>query len=804
MRVNGAEASRTPRRRPLRVLLRYLALLLAAPFAGFFLLDAVFPLPAFDDGKLFARVVTARDGTPLRAFADANGVWRYSVKPAEVSPNYIEALLNYEDRWFWRHPGVNPAALARAAWQNITHGGVVSGGSTLTMQVARLLDPNVRSLWGKMKQAFRALQLETHHSKEEILALYLNRAPFGGPLEGVQAASFTYLGKSAARLSDAEAALLAVLPQAPSRYRPDRYPKRAQQMRDKVLERLAARKVWTRARVDEAKQETVWAQFHPQPMLAPLLSQRLIDSHPGERVLRSTLDANLQQGIATLVSNRVRAMPPGTSIAVLVMENQTLAVRAYVGSGDFGDRERYGHVDMAVAVRSPGSTLKPFVYGMAIDAGLIHAQSLLTDAPSDFGDYRPENFDQGYAGPVSVTEALQRSLNVPAVQVLEKFGSNTFMSALKNAGMALHLPEGAQPNLALGLGGAGTTLEALAGVYSALANSGHAGKPRLLESDALWQRRLLSEGAAWIVRDMLYHNPRPDQPAAYLVDYRRRPLAWKTGTSYGFRDSWAIGVTADYTVGVWAGRPDGTPLPGYYGALAAAPILFTLADNLPPMRETDARFPRRHRAETPSSVTETVICWPLGQLESATAAGLCHRKKRAYILDGNVPRTFPDGGDTDWSTNPVTIWINPKTGRRVDDTCATKEKTARNIGLWPKAVESWIEAPLRRYRQIPAYDRACARPPAVAAGKIKIAGLRADSVLRPAAASEQMPRANLQALGGQGKQHWFINGALRYILPAAAIQPHAFEQAGRYTVTVVDEQGQSDEVSFTVAEGQSN
>lgn len=768
---------------------------IAAGMASLVLLDLLFPLPATLEAE-YARVVVARDGAPLSAFADAKGVWRYPVTLDEVAPNYIEAVLNYEDRWFWRHPGVNPFSMLRAFWQNLTSGRIVSGGSTLTMQVARLIDPVERGLGGKLWQLWRAAQLEWHYSKEEILTLYLNRAPFGGTVEGVQAACYTYFGKSAAVLSDAEAALLAVLPQAPSRNRPDRYPERAQVMRDKVLKRLGDLQVWPQQRVDDALIEPVWAQFYTQPQRAPLLARRLVSADPTHEIYRTTIDVNLQQNITELIRNRIQGMPLGTSAAVLVMENRTLAVRAYVGSADIADAQRFGHVDMVQAVRSPGSTLKPFIYGLAIDAGLIHAQSLLVDAPSDFGDYRPENFDSGFSGPVSVTEALQRSLNVPAIQVLEHLGDNAFMSRLKTAGVNIVLPTGAKANLALGLGGAGTTLDSLVGAYSALVNQGLAGRPRMLEADVLWQRRILSEGAAWIIRDVLESNERPDRPAPYLMDYRGRQVAWKTGTSYGFRDSWAVGVSADYTLGVWIGRPDGTPLPGYYGAVAAAPILFSIADNLPPVVNSDVD-PSHYRAAAPANVTQAEICWPLGGLADETPPTHCHRKRKANLLDGNVPFTFPEN-DAQWSSNPVTFTINSKTGKRVDASCHVKNMQQQSVALWPKAVEPWIEPRHRRVRQIPDYDAKCARPPPITTGAVKIAGVRNGSVLRSAGASHEMPRIQLQALGGQGRHYWFINGQLQYLLDAAAGQPYVFKTPGRYVIAVVDEQGRSDEVTVAV------
>ena len=361
------------------------------------LADRVWPLPLPKDD--LARVVLAEDGTPLWRFADANGVWRYPVSTDQVSAYYLDALLTYEDRWFFRHPGVNPLALGRAAWQNLTGGRVLSGGSTLSMQVARLLDPHERTLTGKVRQLWRTAQLEWHLSKDQILNLYLNRAPFGGTLQGVAAASWAYLGKSPQHLTHSEAALLAVLPQAPSRLRPDRHPARAQVARDKVLRRVAEYRVWPQTAVDEALQEPLLLAPRLEPSLAPLLARRLNRPH-SPPLIRTTLDANLQRRLEDLLLGWRARLPDHTSAAIVVVETENMAVRAYLGSVDINDTRRFGHVDMISALRSPGSTLKPFLYGMAMDAGLIHSESLLQDVPRRYGDYRPGNFSMGFSGPV--------------------------------------------------------------------------------------------------------------------------------------------------------------------------------------------------------------------------------------------------------------------------------------------------------------------------------------------------------------------------------------------------------------------
>ncbi|HNB66949.1 penicillin-binding protein 1C, partial [Accumulibacter sp.] len=482
-------------------MIRALRLTLAAVLALLLLADQLFPPPLPGRAAAQAQVVLARDGTPLRAFPDRTHVWRHPVRLEEVSPRYLEALIAFEDRSFWWHPGVNPWALARAGGQWLRHGRIVSGGSTLTMQVARLLEPTPRTLVGKLRQIARALQLELRCSKREILEIYLTYAPMGGVLEGVEAASRAYLGKPAQRLSASEAALLTVLPQAPSLLRPDRYPERARQARDKVLARMLER--WGAATITEARQEPVIAQTVREPLLAPLFAERLRRRNPGLARIETTLDASVQQSVEQLLAARLTVVPPRVSLAALVVDNATLEVRAYAGSADFSDDERFAHVDMVQAPRSPGSALKPFLYGFALDEGLIHSQSLLADVPQSFAGYQPGNFQASFSGPVSVSEALQRSLNVPAVEVLERLGANRFVALLRRGGLKLDLPRGATPNLGVILGGAAVSLEDLVGAYTAFARGGISGRPRYQVTAAHEESRMLSEGAAFIVRDVL-------------------------------------------------------------------------------------------------------------------------------------------------------------------------------------------------------------------------------------------------------------------------------------------------------------
>ncbi len=774
----------------LRFVARWTLVSLLLVIALLWLADRIWPLPLPQDD--LARVVLAEDGTPLWRFADADGVWRYPVHTREVSPYYLDAVLTYEDRWFYRHPGVNPLALVRATWQNLTGARVVSGGSTLSMQVARLLDPHSRTLQGKLRQLWRTAQLEWHLSKDEILTLYLNRAPFGGTLQGVAAASWAYLGKSPAQLTHAEAALLAVLPQAPSRLRPDRHPQRAQQARDKVLRRLAEFQVWPQSAVDEALEEPLLLAPRLEPSLAPLLARRLNrpDSPP---LICTTVDATLQRRLEDLLLGWRARLPEHTSAAILVVEEETMAVRAYLGSVDINDAKRFGHVDMINALRSPGSTLKPFLYGMALDDGLIHSESLLQDVPRRYGDYRPGNFSMGFTGAVPASTALSSSLNLPAVQLLEAYGPKRFAAQMRIGGMPLALPALAEPNLALILGGAGSRLEELVSGYSALARDGKSATLRLQPDDALRERPLLSPGAAWIVRRILSGQARPDRdPRAELV--QRPTLAWKTGTSYGFRDAWAIGVGPRYLIGVWIGRPDGTPVPGQFGLASAAPLMLQVHDVLT-NRDSQRGISAPVKA-VPANVGVAAICWPLGQPMSRSDPN-CRRQRFAWTLDNTTPPTL-QALDQPLSVGLMeNLWVNAK-GLRVDAHCPGAEP--KHIALWPAPLEPWLPRVERREARIPAADPDCPPPALAAASPLSIVGVREGDQLRLPAASQQALRLKISALGGSGRRWWFLNGTP---LGDSANQDSinaSFERLGRYQLSVLDEAGQTARLEFSVVD----
>lgn len=758
-------------------------LVLAALLAALLLADRLLPPPVPGRSAAHAQLVVAADGTPLRAFPDQRHVWRHPVSVDEVSPHYVEALLAYEDRYFFWHFGVNPVALLRAAGQWLRYGHVVSGGSTLTMQVARLLEPTPRTAAGKLRQMVRAVQLELRLSKREILALYLSYAPMGGVLEGVEAASRAYLGKPSSALSHGEAALLAVLPQAPSRLRPDRYPAAARAARDKVLMRLLPR--WGAALVADARQEAVIAQEIREPLLAPLFAERMRRARPQTRRIDTTLDAAAQNSVEQLLGSRLAILPPRVSMAALVIDNETLAIRAYAGSADFADNARFAHVDMVQARRSPGSTLKPFLYGLALDEGLIHSESLLADVPQSFGGYQPGNFQASFSGPVSVTEALQRSLNVPAVEVLEHLGAQRFHALLRRGGLRAELPQGAAPNLSVILGGVAVSLEDLVGAYRALAHGGVAGRPRATTDAPREETRMLSEGAAYIVRDLLEAGGPLGREVEAGVG-ARRGIAWKTGTSFGFRDAWAVGVSDHHTVGVWVGRPDGTPNPGFFGANIAAPLLVDIFAAL----ET----PGAVRRPPPASVSRERICWPLGLRASETPPALCHQERTAWLLNAAAPPTFADrlrGGSARY-----TDYRAVDSGLRVRAACANGAMQAVDMARWPAVLEPWLDAPTRRRALPPPWAPQCAQSQAPEGGPT-IVGITHGETLRRAAGGSA-PLVELQARGARQALIWLVDGRqVGRTAPGKGL-PYRFDVAGRHAITVMDESGRYDRVEISV------
>ena len=560
-----------------------------------------------------------RDGRLLALLPAPGGVWRFAATPASVSRPFVDLLIRTEDRRFWSHPGVDPIALVRAAGQWVRAGRVVSGGSTLSMQAARLLEPRPRTLRSKLIEIARAVQLEHRYGKDGVLGIWLTLAPYGGNLEGVRAGAQAWFGTGTATLSPAEAALLVALPRRPEALRPDRHLARAQELRDRILPDAAAEPMPDRRLPFPRHAATAWPATNPP-------------------VLRTTLSLPLQAGLERMVARWLDAAPDRVSIAVIIAHAPSREIRAIV-SGRLAEEARGSAIDLTRAVRSPGSALKPFLYAQAFVAGLARPDTLLSDLPRSFGAYAPENYGRGHAGSVTAAEALRRSLNVPAVALLDQLGPLRFLQALHEAGVQPRLPAGAAPSLPLALGGAGLTLRELTGLYAGLASAGREGPLSLMRrpGPAEPQRE-----ASRLVADILTRPFPGGGPAG---------VAWKTGTSWGGRDAWALGFDRQHVVGVWVGRPDGTAVPGATGLRQALPLLAQVFDVLPPAPRTAALPDRPAMAQTEPDGLRLLFPPPGAVLASdrtVTLRAMGGRRPLTFLVDGAPLPAVPAQRTTGW------------------------------------------------------------------------------------------------------------------------------------------------------------
>ena len=616
---------------------------LAAITLLLFSLDYAFPLPP---PPQYSPIVLAADGSVLHAYLNPTQKWRMKTELAEITPALQQAIINKEDRYFKYHFGVNFISIIKAAGRNIFRNGRTTGASTITMQVARLLEPKERTFSNKILEMARATQLEIHYSKAEILQLYLNLVPYGSNIEGVKSAALLYFQQPPDYLSLAQTVTLAIIPNQPRILVLGKNNPKILAERNRWLRQFQAQHLFPAQDIVDALAEPLTAERHAAPALAPHLARRLVTQFPGQPIIRSTLERGPQSKAEDLTRNYVRRLHElGISqAAVLVVNNRTRAVEAYVGSADFTDFIAHGQVDGVRAVRSPGSTLKPLLYGLALDAGLLTPKRKLPDVPSNFSGFRPENFDKTCQGEVTMERALTYSLNIPAVQTLADVGVPTLTTRLRQAGFKQVARDAPRLGLSTILGGCGASLEELTGLFSALANEGvyaplvlneelrmkneelktrdeklkmrseeldgvpktGASRPKSNSSFLTPHSSLLiSPAAAFLVTDILSQRTRPDLPAGYERSLRLPHIAWKTGTSYGRRDAWSLGYNADYTIGVWVGNFSGQGSPALTGADVASPLLFTLFNTLTYNRARTAPAP-------PASLDFRLVCAETG------------------------------------------------------------------------------------------------------------------------------------------------------------------------------------------------
>lgn len=755
-----------------------LTLFILLPAVLFFLLNILFPLKASID---YSTVITAKDGTVLQAFLSQDEKWRMMVEPEEISPRLKKAILYKEDKYFYYHPGINPVAVIRAILNNVFQARRTSGASTITMQVARLLYPAKRTYLNKCVELFRAFQLELNFSKEEILRLYFNLVPYGGNIEGVKAASLLYYGRLPEKLSLGQLTTLAIIPNRPGSLRIGRNSEALTAARNKWLFRMKSDRVFPDKDIEDALQEPLDAVRSDAPMLAPHLAFRLKYNHSQVPVIHTTIDPKKQQKVMSM-TNQYSKRLQGDGIynaAVLVVNNRTHCVEAYVGSPDFGDSEHSGQVDGVIAVRSPGSTLKPLVYALAFDQGLLTPKQVVADVPVNYGGYAPENFNSKFNGNVTVENALMNSLNVPAVKALHLIGLQLMIDKLKDANFEQTRKTEKSLGLSLVLGGCGVKLEELTGLFSALANEGNFSPLKYTRDDKpLPVVQLVSPASAFMTAEILSRVNRPELPSFVQENTVHIPrIAWKTGTSYGRRDAWSIGYNKNYTIGVWIGNFNGVGIPELSGAEMATPLLFELFNTI----DYNARS---EWYVQPEALDFRLVCTESGKLPSEN----CGHTVIDYFLPGiSSVETCDHLKSTDVSADEKISYCTscrPPTGY----------KTILYPNLDPDIVSFYVSEHIA-FKKIPEHNPGCSR---IFSGHQPVITSLADrkEYLVEKGSGNQL-QLSCTAANDVGKVFWYLND--RFYKSGRVDEKIFFTpESGALKISCSDDKGRNSDIQITI------
>lgn len=686
-------------------LLKRAGVTLLALVVVFVLLDLLFPVRT---ELVYAPVITARDGTVLHAFLTPDQQWRMKARLDELTPELEKAIVYKEDKHFYRHFGVNPLAVGRAAVNNLFSLRRTSGASTITMQVARMMEPRKRNYISKIVEMFRATQLEVHYSKREILQLYLNMVPYGSNIQGVKAASILYFDKTPDQLSLAEITALSIIPNRPNSLVIGKDNDRIVAERNKWLRRFAEAELFDSATIRDALEEPLAAYRHNAPRQAPQLAWRLRRAQPALPEIRATIDREVQRKAEELTANYVNMLKLQDihNAAVLVIDNTTHEVRAYVGSSDFFDKFHHGQVDGVHARRSPGSTLKPLLYGLAFDKGLATPRTMIADVPTNINGYAPENYDLSFRGNISVADALRLSLNIPAVKVLNDLTTSVFVSSLSQAGFQSVWKGRKKVGLSMILGGCEVRLEELTALYAAFACQGNYYAPQLTLPDSLWMKnkhkavvtragkpvKVVSAEAAYMISSILTELYRPDLPNLSSQAQGVPRIAWKTGTSYGRKDAWSIGYNGRYTIGVWIGNFSGHGVAGLNGAGTATPLLFQLFQAID-RKASDAEW-----LQQPESMAYRLVCSRTGKVPAD------------YCADQVMDYYIPGISDNRVCEHLREVAVSPDEKKSYCTSCcpAAGYKMKQYDNISPE-LTAYYESAHIPYAKIPAHNPECTR-----------------------------------------------------------------------------------------------
>jgi penicillin-binding protein 1C len=742
----------------------------------------IYPLPVRHFHKPHAQFIYGRDGKLLTAFASSDHFWRKPVKLEQISPDLVRRVIACEDRWFYYHPGFNPVSLLAAAIENLETGKIVRGGSTITMQIARMMEPKSRTVKNKLIEILRSLQLEVHYSKNELLEIYLNLVPYGGNIEGIGAASHFYFGKKPDHLTVSETAILTAIPASPNKYRPDIDRESCRKRRDHILDLLYAREEITQLEYNCALNEEVPVRRLDRPFTAPHFCRSLASRYPGLSEITTTLDPALQ-----LISERLSSQHLATlrnrgihNVSVVVIDNNTGELLVQVGSPDFTDSRHSGQINGALARRSPGSALKPFVYALGFENGVITPSSRLDDIPVSYGGYRPENYDETYHGSVSVNEALIRSLNVPAVNLTSQIGLHRYYGLLRAGGITSLRGEYYDYGLPLVLGACEVSLMELSNLYATLAREGvYRPINQIHGSDPNPPEQLLSRESCYIISTILAELQRPDLPTTWEFTRDLPTVAWKTGTSYGRRDAWAVGYNPKFTIGVWAGNFSGESSPYLVGAEAAAPLMLSL------FRETGGSADPTW-FKKPGGVGVRDVCTVSGCVPGKYCPSI---RQELYIPQVSSCAICPVHRQ---------LIVDRHTGHMLCRACTHgKQVDSIIVEEWPARLSAWL-LEHGAIPHTPGHNPLC-RGVIVDDNPVIVSPENGAVFEIQAAIPREYQKILLEASAALNarKLHWFLDKELYASAPVGSPIFYA-PRPGRHTLMCVDDLGRSSRISFEV------
>ncbi len=746
-------------------------------FLFFVALDFIFPLNIKDD---YSKMVYSSDNKLLFATLNSNDKWRMKCDLDEITPLLQKTVVEKEDKYFWIHPGINPFSIFRAVFNNITRGKRTSGASTITMQVARLLEPKERTYLSKVKEIFRAFQLEWHFSKREILQLYINLAPYGGNIEGMKSAAWFYLDQKPQTLSLAQIVTLSIIPNNPNMIKPGAELGRLNSERNRWLTYFAKEHIFENSIIEDAKLEPLNFERQSRPMDAPHLSWRLIQKYPDSLEIHSTINAEIQHKSEELVKNYSASLQYMniTNAAVMIVDNNRGEVVGYIGSADFHNHRNSGQVDGVQAIRSPGSTLKPYLYALAIDKGLITPKMMIADVPINFDGYAPQNYDEKYRGMVTVEHALAQSLNIPAVKILNDYGINQFINMMVKAGFRRVKLDHNKLGLSIILGGCGVKLEELCNLFSSFAHKGVYIPSRFIQGQKTGNPTpLISEAASYLITENLTKLERPDMPMMWSNSTSLPKIAWKTGTSYGRRDAWSVGYNRDYTIAVWLGNFDGTGTPELTGAHIATPLLFQLFNAIDITQERKWFAP-------PKTIDFRIVCSESGLPPS----DFCTNTTIDYYIPGVSPYQRCE--------HLKEVYVNEKETMSYCRTCLPSKgyKTKYYPNYLPELV-NFFEEEKRPYNKIPEHNPACNRIFNTLAPTITSLGDGMEYILISGENQQLMLKCN--ADNTVKKVWWYINNRL---IQQAKVTERVFftPTAGNHKISCTDDRGRNTDIWIKV------